>query len=88
MGFDAQAVTDWCSRFGLLGILPQCANSNYATGPLGTPSAPPIWRKIHRVEPDQLIPVVTHSRIPHGMAVVDGTVQICAGCPGFIPVPS
>ena len=27
MDFDAQMVTDWCSRFGLLGILPQCASS-------------------------------------------------------------
>ena len=67
---DGQAFADWCSRFGLLGILPHCAHT--ITLPARWEDIPgnaagAIWRKSHQLESNQLVPTVTqHVRTPTG----------------------
>jgi len=57
----AELITDWCSRFGLLGILPHRVHTITLPARWGgtTNFAEPIWRKLHRLQPNQLVPVVT-----------------------------
>lgn len=68
--YDAGTVTEWCSRFGLLGILPHCASSITLPARWVTTESTPadmIWRKFHRIQPDQLVPVsAQHVRTPVG----------------------
>jgi hypothetical protein len=70
IGYDVEAIVDWCSRFGLLGILPHRA---YAiTLParwtkIAETTAGKIWRRFNRLLPEQLVPSVTeHVRQPAG----------------------
>jgi hypothetical protein len=70
VGFDVEAIIEWCSHFGLLGLLPHCA---YAiTLPArwtktGDATNVRIWRKFNRLGPDELVPAVTrHVRQPTG----------------------
>jgi len=68
--YDAGLITEWCSRFGLLGILPHCASSitlpaRWAT--TGSNAADKIWRRFHHIQSDQFVPVsAQHVRTPVG----------------------
>jgi hypothetical protein len=68
--YDVEAIIEWCSRFGLLGLLPHCA---YAiTLPARWTKTDDaisvrIWRKFNRLRPEGLVPAVTrHVRQPTG----------------------
>lgn len=68
--YDDALIIDWCSRFGLLGILPHRVHSITLPARWGTTEDSRdrrMWRKFHGIEGERLLPVVTqHVRTPTG----------------------
>ncbi len=69
-GADAKLLANWCSRFGLLGILPHRAHTITLPARWSRPpdnAAAVIWQKFRNLGSRQLVPTVTqHTRTPTG----------------------